>query len=76
MRRLKPLRLFAIPVIILALLSCNAVPAAVRGLFASPTPTATHTPTATSTPTNTPTPTSTPLPAVNLYPVRLRALLP
>lgn len=66
MRNRKIFNFIIIPFVVIILLSCNIVPQAIRGLFASATPTATNTPTPTITPTATSTATPTPLPAVNL----------
>ncbi len=60
------LRLLAVVLICLGIISCNAVPQVIRDIFASATPTATNTPTSTPTSTSTPTATATPLPAVSL----------
>lgn len=70
MTRSKTIRFLLLAFSVLILLSCNFRPDALKGLFASATPTPTDTPTATVTPSVTPTSTATPtpLPAINLTP--------
>lgn len=58
-------RLLIAGIVSLFIVGCNAIPQAVRNIFATDTPTPTNTATSTSTPTNTPTATATPLPAVD-----------
>ncbi|HLF00360.1 MAG TPA: tetratricopeptide repeat protein, partial [Anaerolineales bacterium] len=69
LRSLRSLRLIiGLPLLILALAACSALPPQISNLLASPTPLASHTPTLTPTPTptDTPTPTPTPQPIVRV----------